>query len=575
MNSMTRAQKIIIGVLAAIAVIAVGVLFAVLLFSSRSAPPAQPAEPATATLPPTATATETLAPTFTAEVTPIDPVWEKIKQNGKMVVGMSADYPPFAYIDSNFQIQGYDLALIQEIGRRLGLTLEIKNMAFDGLFNALQLNEIDVAVAAISVTAERDQIIDFSNVYFVGEDAVLAHRDSGVVIGRVEDMAAYRIGVLRGTVYETWLFDMLVKPGLMPPQDLVLFTTMDEAIQALVSTDPSVELVMLDALPAEVATREAAVKIVAGNLNPQAFALAIPQGAVILQSNLNEILGQMQNDGTLGKLALDYLNLDKIAPLPTPGPTQPPATPEACLDGLALVEHLNYPDFAMTQPPQFQPGVTFQKGWRIQNTGTCAWDSNYLFTYVGSNPANSPVGGNPVAIQGVVQPGETYDIYVTLTTPLVNGRYQSFWTLRNPSGTYFGERVYAGFEVIGQAATQPPLAPIIYSFIASPSQIVFGNCLQLSWDFSGQDLVYRRIFRNGQLLLFDLPFAGSYTECPPITENIEYRLVIDSASHGSASAVQYVYVAPVNQATATPGPTQPQPPVIDTFQADKELIELG
>lgn len=45
----------------------------------------------------------------------VDLIWDRINQNQKIVVGISADYPPFAYIDQNFAIQGYDLALIQEV----------------------------------------------------------------------------------------------------------------------------------------------------------------------------------------------------------------------------------------------------------------------------------------------------------------------------------------------------------------------------------------------------------------------------------------------------------------------------
>ena len=68
-------------------------------------------------------------------------------------------------------------------------------MAFDGLFDALQLNEIDVAVAAISRTNERDKFVDFSTVYFVGEDAILARMDSTIVIEEVEDLSGYLLAI--------------------------------------------------------------------------------------------------------------------------------------------------------------------------------------------------------------------------------------------------------------------------------------------------------------------------------------------------------------------------------------------
>ena len=106
--------------------------------------------------------------------------WEKIKAAGKITVGTSADYPPFEYYDKNFKMDGFDIALMQEIGKQLGLKVQFRDMAFDGLGNALQLGQIDVAMAAISVTPDREALLDFSDVYYVGEDAVLAKKDSRI-----------------------------------------------------------------------------------------------------------------------------------------------------------------------------------------------------------------------------------------------------------------------------------------------------------------------------------------------------------------------------------------------------------
>jgi len=93
--------------------------------------------------------------------------WEKIKAAGKMVVGTSADYPPFEYYDSNFKLDGFDIALMQELGKQLGVKVQFRDMAFDGLSDALQLGQIDVAMAAMSVTPDREAIVDFSDVYYV------------------------------------------------------------------------------------------------------------------------------------------------------------------------------------------------------------------------------------------------------------------------------------------------------------------------------------------------------------------------------------------------------------------------
>ena len=409
-----------------------------------------------------------------------DLIWERINKNKKIVVGISPDYPPFAYIDQNFAIQGYDLALIQEVGKRLNLPLDIRNMAFDGLLNSLILGQIDIAAAAISITPERDKVIDFTNVYYIGEDAVLAQKDSSIQITQGADLAKYRVGVQVTSAYEEWITTNLVKPGLMPPQFLITYQTPEDAIKALVSPNPEIDLVMLDAQPADVFATSQPVKVIIRGLDPQRFAFAIPHNATTLQAKLNQVLTDMQNDGTLDALAQKYLNITNPQPLPTREPTAQPVPPSGCLDGMKFIQDVNFPDSNMNSPAPFQPGAAIQKGWRIQNIGTCTWTSDYTLTYVSGNPPNAPIGGNPVPIQGQVTPGQTYDIFASIVAPQQPARYQSIWNLRNPQGNYFGDRLWIGFDVIGQSVpTTAPQAPTIIRFTVDRNQILQGQCVSL------------------------------------------------------------------------------------------------
>ena len=95
-----------------------------------------------------------------------DQVWNKVASSGKIVFGTSMDYAPFESYDQFFQPTGFDIALAREIGARLGLQVEFRDMAFEGLLPAVQAGQVDAGIAALSVTPERQQTIDFSNIYY-------------------------------------------------------------------------------------------------------------------------------------------------------------------------------------------------------------------------------------------------------------------------------------------------------------------------------------------------------------------------------------------------------------------------
>lgn len=510
-----------------------------------------------------------------------DPVWDRIREANRIVVGVSADYPPFAYVAEDFSLQGYDIALAKEIGKRLDLPVELASMAFDGLLNAVQLGQIDMAVSAITITPERQAAVDFSSAYYAGEDAVLVNTAAPLPVSRVEDLAPYRVGVQQGSVYESWLKTTLVIPGLMPPQNLVTFPNASEAVTTLAGAAPPINAVVMDLSPAQTAISGKPLVLAARGLYPQSYGIAVPKGANTFRALLDILIGQMQRDGTLARLAQEHLDVQP-APLPTATnppagqPTAPPVSPAACLDGMQFVADINYPDNDMRNPAQVSPGEVIQKAWRIRNTGTCTWDGNYSLTYTRANPPNSPVGGSPVAIQGTVAPGQVYDVSAAFTAPPQPGRYQSFWVLRNGTGLNFGSRLWAGIEVVSAVTpTTGPNVPVIHTFTSTPQQIQAGQCVNLQWSYSGQMLALTRLFRGETVILTDMPTAGEYVDCPAETGALQYRLVIDALGGGSTFAALVVNVSPVGLPTAAPGATPGPGAVIQSFTVDRPEIPQG
>ena len=129
----------------------------------------------------------------------------KTKSSGKLLVGVSADYPPYTFYNSDFKIDGFEPALINDLAKRIGAKqADLNDFAFEGLLTALQLGQVDVVIAALSDTPERRKDVDFTNVYYIGADAVLGPR-TAVTLTAQTDLAGKRVGAQKGSVYATFL----------------------------------------------------------------------------------------------------------------------------------------------------------------------------------------------------------------------------------------------------------------------------------------------------------------------------------------------------------------------------------
>ncbi|MDD3225883.1 MAG: transporter substrate-binding domain-containing protein, partial [Clostridium sp.] len=132
---------------------------------------------------------------------------ESIKSKGKLVVGTSADYPPFEFhkeIDGKDTIVGFDIKIAEEMAKDMGVELEIKDISFDGLLVAEQANKIDLVLAGINPTDERKQNVDFSDVYYKSDSGFIVRKGEENTIKSLDDLKGKKIGVQTGSVQETY-----------------------------------------------------------------------------------------------------------------------------------------------------------------------------------------------------------------------------------------------------------------------------------------------------------------------------------------------------------------------------------
>jgi hypothetical protein len=142
-----------------------------------------------------------------------------------------------------------------------------------------------------------------------------------------------------------------------------------------------------------------------------------------------------------------------IPPTDTPPGPSPTVGPTGCTDKATFVTDVTIPD-----DTNIDAGDSFVKTWRLQNSGTCTWNTSYALAFQSGNNMSGPAS---VPFTGTVAPGSTVDLSVNLTAPNSPGSYKGNWILRNDSGVLFGIGASANVAfwvqiVVGATPTATP-----------------------------------------------------------------------------------------------------------------------
>jgi len=230
---------------------------------------------------------------------------EEIKAKGKIVVGTSADYPPFEFKDEQDNFAGFDMDLIREIGKRMGLEVEIQDMAFDTLVAAIEQGKVDAVIAAMAPTEERLQKVDFSITYHVQKNTFLAAPDSSISFTDPMQSAQYKIGVQTGTTLDDWVTNNLVDTGKLPAENVFRYERADQSILDLQAG--RIDIVLTDAGPAKEYAKNGQAKIVlTAKLFETGENIALTKGEAALKAEIDKVLQQMIDEGFVDQLAEKY-----------------------------------------------------------------------------------------------------------------------------------------------------------------------------------------------------------------------------------------------------------------------------
>ena len=223
---------------------------------------------------------------------------EAIKAAGVLNVATSADFAPFefhALIDGKDTIVGADIDMVNEIADRLGVEVNILDLDFNAVLTALQQGKADIAVSGISATDERKQTFDFTDNYFTPEQKLVVNKNNESAFDSIESLSGKKVGAQKGSIQE-----MIVQDQLADSQ-LVSIAKVPNLVNEL--KQGSIDGLVLESAVAEsyVAQNDDLVitDVALEASEGDSYAIALPTGSTELQEELNSILKELIEDGTI------------------------------------------------------------------------------------------------------------------------------------------------------------------------------------------------------------------------------------------------------------------------------------
>jgi polar amino acid transport system substrate-binding protein len=159
------------------------------------------------------------------------------------IVGIDGDYYPFSFIDKDGNPAGFDVESIQWIANEMGFKVQVVPMAWDGIIPSLLAKKIDLIYSGMTITEERKQQVDFSDVYWVVNQAVAAREGENLDIESFKS-GKYTVGTQRSCTAAMWIEDHLVKTGILPKDNLKLYDNFPLAVNDLING--RVQVAMMD-----------------------------------------------------------------------------------------------------------------------------------------------------------------------------------------------------------------------------------------------------------------------------------------------------------------------------------------
>ena len=240
-----------------------------------------------------AASSEAASETETAELSTVEP--------GKLIMSTNAAFPPYEMTTDSGEFEGIDIETAPAIADKRGLELQIEDMDFDAALLAVQQGKSDMVMAGVTVTDERQNVMDFTDSYATGIQSIIVKEDSD--IASVDDLAGKKIGTQRGTTGYLYCSDDFGDENVVAYDDGLT------AVQML--NNGQVECVVIDNAPAkEFVAANPGLKLLDTAYVEEDYAIGVGKGNTELKDAINTALEELKADGTLQAIVDKYITAE-------------------------------------------------------------------------------------------------------------------------------------------------------------------------------------------------------------------------------------------------------------------------
>lgn len=366
-----------------------------------------------------------------------DAVYERVMARKKLVIGTSAPFAPYEFYDRNNQIQGLDVELGKKLASELGVDIEFVNLEFKVLIGELKTGHIDMIISDISPTEERSKEIDFSDIYYTSNVAVLVKKADVEKYNTNAGFEGKTLGAQAGTIQETIAKEDLKAGNVVALQEI-------PTLAVNLVNGKLDGLVVEDVVGAELVDKYKELTMAPEKLAAGDAAIGISKNSPVLLEKSNKVIQSLKANGEIQTM---FHTASKLSQETTKNDEQSNAGDKVkeygmlFLQGIGITVGISF--FAILIGFFF--GLLFVFGSRLKHVG-------FIFKTIVSF-----LRGTPLLVQLFLFAYVVFGLWIPLDKVIGNQGYllaAALCALGLNSGAYISEIMRAGINAVDQGQVE-------------------------------------------------------------------------------------------------------------------------